>query len=145
MVNMNVVKETLTASLKEQILTIFKQHALQQVGMHGIDDELVAFTIYGDSNKIIGCVVVQIFWGQLHIKNLVVAEAYRKQGIGKRLMQHAVEYGKSQGCSFAFVETMSFQAPAFYHKLGFVTEFERTGYVRGLSFYYLKKDLYDAS
>lgn len=56
-------------------------------------------------------------------------------------MQHALEYGKLRGCRFAFVETMSFQAPEFYQKLGFSIDFKREGFDAGASFYYLRKIL----
>jgi len=57
------------------------------------------------------------------------------------LIEHVLCYGKEQGCSFAFVETMNFQAPEFYQKLGFQIELKRDGYAGDSSFYYLRKDL----
>ena len=56
-------------------------------------------------------------------------------------MESVFEYGKQQDCQFVFVETMNFQAPEFYQKLGFRIELQRDGYKNGTSFYYLRKDL----
>jgi ribosomal protein S18 acetylase RimI-like enzyme len=56
-------------------------------------------------------------------------------------MEHVFNFGKENGCHFAFVETMSFQAPEFYQKIGFEIELKRDGYTAGTSFYYLKKVL----
>jgi ribosomal protein S18 acetylase RimI-like enzyme len=56
-------------------------------------------------------------------------------------MEHAFAFGKESRCHFAFVETMSFQAPEFYQKLGFEIELKRDGYAAGTSFYYLKRML----
>lgn len=39
------------------------------------------------------------------------------------------------------VETMSFQAPEFYQKMGFKIEFSRPGYAKNNCFHYLKKNL----
>jgi len=52
-----------------------------------------------------------------------------------------LRYGKEYGCSFAFVETMNFQASEFYQKLGFQIELKRDGYAGDRCFYYLRKDL----
>jgi ribosomal protein S18 acetylase RimI-like enzyme len=57
------------------------------------------------------------------------------------LIEHALRYGKEQGCSFAFVETMNFWAPEFYQKLGFQIELKRDGYVGDSYLYYLSKEL----
>ena len=94
-----------------------------------------------DKDMFVGAIVVQVFWGQLHIKYLFLNENYRGRGLGCQLMNHALEFGKKRGCRFAFVETMSFQAPAFYQKMGFTIEFSRAGFAKNTSFHYLKKDL----
>jgi ribosomal protein S18 acetylase RimI-like enzyme len=62
-------------------------------------------------------------------------------GLARQLMEHALNFGKNRGCAFAFVETLSFQSPVFYQKLGFDIELKRDGYAGGASFYYLRKDL----
>lgn len=77
--------------------------------------------------------------GALHIKNVYVEDAYRNNGLGTRLMECALQYGRDHQCPFAFVETMSFQALGFYQKNGFQLEFTRPGYAHGVSFHYLKK------
>lgn len=130
----------LMPELKDQVFEAFRKHAIKCMGICGLDQEPISFEIR-DGAKLVGCVVVQPFWGQLHIKYLLVEESYRGQGIARRLMEHALEFGKAQNCRFAFVETMNFQAPEFYQKLGFKIDFVRHGYDRETSFYYLKKDL----
>jgi hypothetical protein len=43
-------------------------------------------------------------------------------------MEAVHSYGLKSGCSMATVTTMSFQdAKAFYEKLGYVVDFERSG------------------
>ena len=44
-------------------------------------------------------------------------------------MEQIHEYGKKNECGFATIQTMGFQgAIKFYEKLGYIKEFERTGY-----------------
>lgn len=132
----------LSAEIKNKIFLGLEQHALKITGINGLSEDSISFEIYDDSD-FVGAVVVQSFWEQLHIKYLFVDEKYRGKGIASHLMQHVFEFGKSRGCQFAFVETMSFQAPDFYQKLGFVIEFSRPGYAKNTSFHYLKKTLND--
>lgn len=142
---MQIYQSFLTPDLKKQINDGFKRHALQKTEIDGLNEEPIVFEIRKpDSNSsqtIIGCTAVQIFLGELHIKNLFVDESFRSQGIGTRLMKHALEFAQGRGCQFSFVETMSFQAVTFYEKLGFKIDFCRSGYSNDTSFYYLSKDL----
>lgn len=55
------------------------------------------------------------------IENVVTDEAYRRQGIGKRLMEMAIEFGRSRGCYKVCLLSNSTRAGAhkFYEELGF--------------------------
>jgi 8-oxo-dGTP pyrophosphatase MutT (NUDIX family)/GNAT superfamily N-acetyltransferase len=135
---MEIIQQPLTTELKDKIYSGFKEHAIQVTGQDGIGDP-IAF-ISRENNELIGAVVVQPFWGTLHIKYVWVKEAHRRKKIGTLLTQKACEYGSNLNYPFAFVETMSFQALGFYQKLGFTLEFTRSGYADGLAFHYLKKN-----
>jgi ribosomal protein S18 acetylase RimI-like enzyme len=117
----------------------FSRHAIACVGC----DEKFDAVSFVASNKgaFVGAVVVELFWGALHVKYVYVEEEYRGQGIGKYLMELAISYAKNCNCPFAFVETMSFQALEFYQNMGFTLEFTRTGYKHGTSFHYLRMNL----
>ncbi len=138
--NEKITQSYLTEDLKKKIYAGFNTAAIAAVGVDGLAEPPVAFQQY-DGSEFVGAVVAQMFWGQLHVKYLLIEDKYRKCGIGRRLMERIFEFGKERKCSFVFVETMSFQAPEFYQKLGFVVEYVRHGYSNGTSFYYLRKDL----
>ncbi len=135
-----LISQPLTPELKKHIDEGFRQYAIQCTGINGRAHEPISFELY-DQDNLIGCVVVELFWGQLHIKYLIVEPNYRGLGWGRKLMEYALNFGQEHGCDFAFVETMSFQAPRFYQNLGFEVELKRDGYARDVSFYYLRKDL----
>lgn len=135
-----ITQTTLTPELKASIYAAFSKHAIDSVGFDGLAGEPVAFEIM-ENDVSLGVVVCQLFWGNLHIKYLLTNKEHSGHGIARALMEHAFTFGKENGCHFAFVETMSFQAPEFYQKLGFEIELKRDGYAAGTSFYYLKKVL----
>ncbi len=137
----HTIEQTVLApELKQVIYAEFSKHAIISTGIDGLSQNPIAFEIREGQN-FIGCVVVQLFWGQLHIKYLVVEEPYRGKGIGRQLLEHAFEFGRNQGCTFVFVETMNFQAPGFYERLGFQIELTRPGFDKNTSMHYLKRDL----
>ena len=58
--------------------------------------------------------------GWLYISSLWVDEALRGTGLGSALMRRAEEEAVGRGCVHAYLNTFSYQAPAFYAKLGYV-------------------------
>ncbi len=126
--------------IKKRIFEGFGEHSIEITGIDGVAEDPISFEIFNDQ-EFIGAIVVHLFWGQLHIKYLFVEKPYRGQGIARELINHACEFGKLRGCHFAFVETMNFQAPKFYQKMGFKMEFSRSGYAENTSIHFLKKNL----
>jgi GNAT superfamily N-acetyltransferase len=66
----------------------------------------------------------QTYWSWCAIDVLTVAEPYRRQGIGSRLLAKAEEIARGRGCVGIWLDTLSFQAPDFYRRHGYV-EFGR--------------------
>lgn len=130
--------ESMTDEIQNKINDDFYQYQKETTGMP--ENKIVAFTARIDG-KLIGVVSVMIKWSQLHIKTMIVDSAFRKQGIGSKLIKKVLEYGKEHNCVNVFVETSNFQAPEFYKKMGFIVEFIRTGYSNGYSYYYLRYNL----
>lgn len=138
--NYKIDQTPLTEEIRLKILQGFGKHAIQTIGMNGFTGEQIAFEVY-DKEKFAGVASVIVFWGQLHIKSLFVEEEYRHQGIGSMLIAHVLEFSQKEGCTIAFIETMSFQALEFYQKFGFILEFTRSGYTGGVGLHYLRKEL----
>ena len=135
-----IIQALLTPELKQHIYNAFSEESISATGIDGLLEAPISFELR-DGEKFIGCIVVRIFWGQLHIKYLLVDKSHRNQGHARRLMNHAFEFGKLRGCNFAYVETMNFQAPGFYKKLGFSVKMIKEGFASGTSLYYLHENL----
>lgn len=140
--NLQIRQNKLTDEVKKMIFRGFGRQAIKETGVDGLNEDPISFELFEDV-EFVGAIVVQLFWKQLHIKYLFVEEKFRGKGLARQLMNHALEFGKKRGCQFAFVETMSFQAPEFYQKMGFMIEFSRTGYAENTTFHYLKRFLTD--
>jgi N-acetylglutamate synthase-like GNAT family acetyltransferase len=81
-------------------------------------------------------------WGECcELKQLWVAEAYRHQGMGTRLVKLFEEHAHSRGCRTFFLETLSFQAPQFYRSLGYESRLEITGFPEGISKFIMVREL----
>jgi ribosomal protein S18 acetylase RimI-like enzyme len=76
------------------------------------------------AGKVQGGVRGQTYWSWCSIDVLAVAEPYRRQGIGSRLLAQAEAIARERGCVGIRLDTVSFQAPAFYRRHGYV-EFGR--------------------
>lgn len=66
-----------------------------------------------------GAYAVMTAFHILYLSTLYVDEPYRKQGLGKILMDEIVRRGKNLQANLIRVDTFDFQAPEFYQRLGF--------------------------
>lgn len=89
--------------------------------------------------KVQGGLRGQTYWSWCSIDVLAVAEPYRRQGIGSRLLAKAEEIAKARRCVGVRLDTVSFQSPDFYRRHGYV-EFGRIdGYPPGHARFWLMK------
>lgn len=80
-------------------------------------------------------------WGWLYISTLWVSERVRGSGYGTLLMQHIEGAAIKDGCTNAYLDTFSFQAPEFYQKLGYTIFAELEDFPAGHSRCFLRKRL----
>ena len=74
---------------------------------------------YDENGTIIGGILGGTYWDWLYVDILWVAENRRRQGIGSTLLQKAEQEAIRRGCHHVHLDTMSWQAPAFYQKHGY--------------------------
>ena len=74
---------------------------------------------------VVGVVKGHSFYREVHVGELIVAEGYRGQGIGTRLLAAAEALFKGKGFDNCNLTTYRFQAPEFYQKNGYTLEFIR--------------------
>lgn len=74
-----------------------------------------------DDKTYLGGITGDIVWNHLHIHLLAVDDQLQQNGIGSALIDEAERVARERNCQLMIVETMSWQAPLFYQKKGFVT------------------------
>ncbi len=80
------------------------------------------------------------WWGACcELLQLWVDESHRSQGVGSRLVREFEAQGRSRGCRIFYLTTLSYQAPDFYRRLGYVALAEITGYPLGIAKYLMHK------
>lgn len=72
-----------------------------------------------DQDRIVGGLLGVFFWGWLAIEYLWVSEELRGQGYGTTLLETAENEARKRGVKNVNLDTMSFQAPDFYLKMGY--------------------------
>jgi ribosomal protein S18 acetylase RimI-like enzyme len=78
-------------------------------------------------------------WGWLFISQLWVAEDFRDQDYGTKLMAAAEREAISRGCHAAYVDTFSFLALDFYRKVGYTVFGQLEDFPKGHTRYFLSK------
>ena len=97
--------------------------------------------VFVESSVVVAGIVGAAHWGKLHIRILWVHPDYQSKGLGSRLVDWIEQRGKEIGCTAAMVDTMSFQAPAFYKRRGYRQFGVSEGYEGGASRHYFEKEL----
>ena len=99
----------------------------------------VSVLVRQSDGEVVGGLRGATVWSWLQIKHLWVREDLRNGGLGSRLVEAAEEEAIKRGCRSAWVDTFSFQAVEFYHRLGY-EEFANLGdFPAGESRVFLKK------
>jgi GNAT superfamily N-acetyltransferase len=100
-----------------------------------------AFFIKDSLNQIKGGCSGYIYYGCLYVDLLWVDESLRGKQYGTQLMKNAEKLAHANHCNFIATNTMDFEALDFYKKLGFEIEFEKKGFEKHSSMYFLRKNL----
>ncbi|MDC6636557.1 GNAT family N-acetyltransferase, partial [Leclercia adecarboxylata] len=73
-----------------------------------------------DSGDVVGCASGRTSLGLLFLDLFHLPETLRGMGIGTEVLRRFEEEGRRRGCRSAVVYTISFQAPQFYERNGWV-------------------------
>lgn len=125
-----------------QIGTFLDQHNMNN-DLHLPAYESIPFSLAAyEGEQYIGGVTGSMAWGLLHIRYLAVDPVYRGQGVGAKLLQAIEDQARQQGARISELTTMSWQAPHFYIKYGYVIFGEIKDIpIEGQSKIYLQKRL----
>jgi ribosomal protein S18 acetylase RimI-like enzyme len=85
--------------------------------------------------------IADTVWGWLQIKQVWVAEVFRRQGLGRKLLLLAEAEAAKRGCHHAMLDTFDFQALSFYERSGYEIFGRLDDFPRGHSRYFLAKKL----
>lgn len=91
------------------------------------------------AHKAVGGVLGATTDGSLFVHVLWVAESHRGCGYGRALMAAAEEEALRRRCTFAHLDTYSYQARGFYERLGYEVFGTLVGYRNGLERYFMRK------
>ncbi len=76
-------------------------------------------------NEFVGIITGNSYYEEVHIGDLIVLEQYRKQHIGRKLVEAVENYFQNKGFNNINLTTYGFQALEFYKKCGYEVEFVR--------------------
>jgi amino-acid N-acetyltransferase len=86
--------------------------------LNAIYENIQAFIVLENESKIIGCGALHVSWENLaEIKALAVSEGFKRQGLGKKIVERLQENAKELGISKVFA--LSFKLD-FFLKLGYM-------------------------
>jgi GNAT superfamily N-acetyltransferase len=94
-----------------------------------------------DDGETIGGLTGRISYGWMMVELLHLPQSLRGQGIGEALMAKAEALAREKHCVGIRLDTMSFQAPGFYAKLGFSEYGRLEDYPPGHTRYFFHKRL----
>ncbi len=110
----------------------------KETELDGRDGELTHFCLY-DGDTLLAYLRAEQTENYLHIGRVAVKKDKRKNGLGRKLMEHLFDYAKSK--QFNFIELSAVDtAVGFYEKMGFVSE--GNFYLEtGVPHIYMKKEI----
>jgi ribosomal-protein-alanine N-acetyltransferase len=82
--------------------------------------------------RIVGMIVVWLLVGDAHVATLATHPNFRRQGIAKRLLSHALQHLTDEGAQSSFLEVRASNSAAqeMYHKFGYKESGRRRHYYK---------------
>ncbi len=108
---------------------------------HPRHTEVFSIFLKDQNDKVLGGVIVSFLWNGMHIDSLWVDESIRQQGWGQKLMAKVEAEAIKRGCTIAYTDTFTWQAPGFYAKLGYQPYGKLSDFPEGNALFYFAKKL----
>ncbi|XVO85204.1 GNAT family N-acetyltransferase [Pseudomonas palleroniana] len=91
-------------------------------GVTGMNDRLPLTVLLKcpDTQRILGGITGKTSLGMAFLDLFHLPESLRGSGLGSRLLQAFEDEARRRGCAHAVLYTLSFQAPGFYEKHGWL-------------------------
>lgn len=99
--------------LERHLLTDLRQSSDQG------ENTQIILEVRDNEQTLVGGLAGSTSYGWLLIKILWIARPYRKQGLGRALVEDACARARKVGCHSVWLETSNNRALAFYNRLGF--------------------------
>ncbi|WDI42212.1 GNAT family N-acetyltransferase [Bremerella sp. P1] len=124
--------------VEEAVIALLSQNA--QASGFPFEPEPVVLKI-DEKGEVIAGLVGYTNWEWLYIEMLAVDESYRGKGLGRKLVEQAEQIARQRSCRGAWVDTFTFQSPAFYLRLGYEPFGKLEDYPQGQQRNFLRKQL----
>ena len=116
-------------------------HAFNQDMGGPYDREPVTVLARDAGGSVLGGLLGLTYWNWLFIDWLWMAADQRGKGLGGQLLDRAEAIARERGCSHAYTDTFSFQAPGFWTQRGYVEFGRLDGMPAGHSRLWFRKTL----
>ena len=94
-----------------------KQGLMLPKSLHSIYESIRDFWVYEENGEVVGTCALTIFWDNLaEIRSLAVSPKHAGRGVGRALVERALQEAKELGIPKVFVLTYQVE---FFKKLGF--------------------------
>jgi len=105
------------------------------------DVQPLACFAYSPSGSVVAGALGRTWGACCELQQLWVEPALRRNGIASRLVRLFEERATARGCRIYYLETFSFQSPAFYRILGYEPSLELRGFPCGIVKYVMTKTI----
>ena len=110
----------------------------------GLEMRPVPFSVFvrDAHGTVLGGLIAQTVWDWLFVDKFWLPDSLRGTGVGSAVLETAERWAMERGCKWSHLQTLDFQALAFYERHGYVVFGALEGYPPPAGTrYYLRKTL----